>query len=327
MMAIQPLTIWTNYQFPPAAEKMFEAGLGAHRLVRSSNMQASNLVAGAADPTMGQADIVFGQPDPAAVIAAPRVKWIQLTSAGYDRYDRPDLRQALTSRGGALTNSGSVYEEPCAEHVFAMMMSLARQLPQSLDTQRGDRSWPIDERRINSFLLTGQTVVILSYGTIARRLIELLAPFRMKIYAVRRQVQGNEVVETVTENDVARVLPLADHVINILPGGAATKQFVNADRFSQMKRGSIFYNIGRGGTVDQTALLAALDSGQVRYAYLDVMDPEPLPPSHPLWAHRSCFITPHTAGGSADEFERLAQHFIDNLRRFEASQALKDRVI
>ena len=144
-------------------------------------MQASNLVAGAADPTMGHADIVFGQPDPVAVIASPRVKWIHLTSAGYDRYDRPDLRAALKERGGLLTNSGGVYLEPCAEHVMAMLMSVARQLPQSQDTQRADRAWPTNPRRIESFLLTGQTLVILSYGTIARRLIELLAPFKMRM--------------------------------------------------------------------------------------------------------------------------------------------------
>ncbi len=326
-MPPKPLTIWTNYHFPPAAEKLFLSGIGPHQVVRSSNMQASNLHAGAADPAMAHADILLGQPDPAAVIACPNVKWVHLTSAGYDRYDRPDLREALKSRGGIITNSSGVYEEPCAEHVIAMMLSLARQLPQSLEMQRADRSWPSAERRIPSFLLTGQTAVILSYGTIARRVIELLAPFRMKTYAVRREVRGDEVVETVSEKDAAKVLPLADHVINILPGGEATRQFMNAAYFSAMKPGAIFFNIGRGGTVDQEAMLAALNSGRLRYAYLDVTDPEPLPPEHPLWKHPNCFITPHTAGGSFDEFERLARHFIDNLRCYEEGKKLVNQVI
>ena len=102
---------------------------------------------------------------------------------------------------------------------------------------------------------------------------------------------------------------------------------MNAATFSRMKPGAIFYNIGRGGTVDQSALLSALDRGHVRYAYLDVTEPEPLPPEHPLWAHPNCFITPHTAGGSIDEFERLATHFLGNLRRFEDGQTLVNRVI
>jgi phosphoglycerate dehydrogenase-like enzyme len=326
-MPTQPLTIWTNYHFPPAAEKLFLEGTGPHRVVRAATMQASNLRAGAADPAMAHADIVLGQPDPAAIIACPNVKWVHLTSAGYDRYDRPDLREALRNRGGMLTNSGGVYEEPCAEHVVGMMLSLARQLPQSLDTQRGDRSWPSATRRMHSFLLAGQTAVILSYGTIARRVIELLAPFQMKLYAVRRQARGDEVVETVAEKDAARVLPLADHVVNILPGGESTRKFMDAGRFSAMKPGAIFYNIGRGGTVDQDALLGALDSGRLRYAYLDVTDPEPLPGEHPLWRHPNCFITPHTAGGSVDEFERLAQCFVANLARFSRNEPLINRVI
>jgi phosphoglycerate dehydrogenase-like enzyme len=326
-MATAPFTIWTNYQFPPAADATFRREVRGNRLVLSPNMQVSNLVAGAPDPTLSQADIAFGQPDPDAIIASPKLKWVHLSSAGYDRYDRPDLREAMKQRGGVMTNSSAVYEEPCAEHVFAMMLSLARQLPQSLETQRRDRGWPTPQRRIDSYLLTGQTVVILSYGAIANRIIELLAPLRMKVIAVRREVRGDEKVETVSDRQIDQVLPRADHVINILPGGAATKHMINAARFSVMKPGAIFYNIGRGGTVDQGAMLAALESGQIRFAYLDVTDPEPLSPGHPLWGHPNCFITPHTAGGSVDEFERLAGHFIDNLRRYETGTKLVNQVI
>src|SRR5258706_16224659 len=104
-MPHQPLTIWTNYRFPPAAEAILRQALPPHvTLVKSPAMQASNLVAGATDPTIAQADIALGQPDPAVVIAAPRVKWVHLTSAGYDRYDRPEFRQAMRARGGILTH-------------------------------------------------------------------------------------------------------------------------------------------------------------------------------------------------------------------------------
>jgi phosphoglycerate dehydrogenase-like enzyme len=322
-----PLTIWTNYRFPPGADSQFVRGIDGHRLIRSVTMQASNLVSGPADATLSEADIVLGQPDPAALIAAPRVRWVHLTSAGYDRYDRPAVRAAMAQRNGQITNSSLVYEDPCAQHALAMMMGLARQLPQSLDTQRSERAWPSDKRRIDSFLLTGQTAVILSYGAIARRLIELLTPFRMTIYAVRRQVHGDEIVPAVAEKDVASVLPLAHHLINILPGGEATRRSIDAAKLALLKPGAIFYNIGRGGTVDQDALLTALESGRLRYAYLDVTEPEPLPATHPLWSHPCCFITPHTAGGAADEFERLAGHFVDNLRRFERGEMLVNRVI
>jgi phosphoglycerate dehydrogenase-like enzyme len=323
----KPLTIWTNYYLPPAALELVRQGIGPHRLAFSANMQTSNLSANRADDSIRDADVIYGQPDPAALLQAPNVKWVHLTSAGYDRYDRPDLRAAFKDRGAVMTNSSSVYDEPCAQHALAMMLTLSRQLPQCQDDQRSARDWNYKQRRIDSYLLAGQTVVTLSYGAIARRLIEMLQPFGMKVYAVRREVRGDESVQTVSDREMDKVLPLADHVVNILPGGPETKRVIDEARFARMKPGAVFYNIGRGTTVDQDALLAALDSGQIRYAYLDVTDPEPLPPAHPLWSHPRCFITPHTAGGTVDEFERLARHFLGNLDRFTAGKPLLNRVI
>jgi len=119
----------------------------------------------------------------------------------------------------------------------------------------------------------------------------------------------------------------ADHVIDVLPGSPSTDRFFDAARFAGFKPGAVFYNVGRGTTVDQEALRGALLSGRLRAAYLDVTTPEPLPPEHPLWATPGCFITPHTAGGHEDEPQRLVRHFLENLRRFTARQALLDRVI
>ena len=93
-----------------------------------------------------------------------------------------------------------------------------------------------------------------------------------------------------------------------------------------MSKGAIFYNVGRGTTVDQEALLDALQSGALGAAYLDVCTPEPLPPDHPLWSAPNCHVTPHSAGGHAGESERLIRHFTENLRRFAEGAALVDRV-
>ena len=94
-----------------------------------------------------------------------------------------------------------------------------------------------------------------------------------------------------------------------------------------MKPGAIFYNIGRGDTVDQEAMQQALRANQLGAAALDVMTPEPLPPDHSLWTTPNCYITPHTAGGHHDEIERVIEHFVQNLRRFERGESLLDRVI
>ena len=98
-------------------------------------------------------------------------------------------------------------------------------------------------------------------------------------------------------------------------------------RFAAVRPGAIFYNVGRGGTVDQHALLGALESGKLGAAYLDVTVPEPLPADHPLWTAPRCYITPHTAGGHSDEHERFVAHFIENLQRYTAGEPLLDRVI
>ena len=115
--------------YPAAATELLKKGVTPHQLIFARSLQASNLDAGAADPQLADADVAFGQPNPDALLNLPKLKWVHLTSAGYERYDRADLRSALSSRGTILTNSSSVYDEPCAEHAFAMMLALARRLP------------------------------------------------------------------------------------------------------------------------------------------------------------------------------------------------------
>jgi phosphoglycerate dehydrogenase-like enzyme len=301
--------------------------LAGHNLLLPDDLQQSNLAGGAADPLLARADVAFGQPEPRQVIELSNLRWVHLTTAGYTRYDSPTVRDALSRRGAVLTTSSWVYEEPCAEHALAMMLSLARQLPPMLLEQQSDRAWRQAKHRARSRLLAGQTAVLFGYGTIARRLSELLGPLGMELVGVRRVPKGDEPIRVVPTGESDDLLGQADHVVNVLPAAAGTDLYFDARRFGLMKPGAAFYNIGRGTTVDQTALLPALQSGRLSAAYLDVTDPEPLPPGHPLWSAPNCYITPHTAGGHSEEFERLALHFLNNLKRFEAGQPLADRVI
>ena len=326
-MSEAQLTIWCNADFPEAAMAELRRGIGRYRLVQPEVRHASNLTAAGPDPRLAEADIAFGQPDPKQVIEIVRLKWVHLTTAGYTRYDNVAVRNALTSRGAILTNSSMVYDDPCAEHALAMMLSLARQLPQCWADQSTTRGWNSPRHRSRSHLLEGQTALILGYGAIARRLIELLAPFKMNLIAVRRTVTGAESVPTFPFTRIPDLLPQADHVINVLPSNASTERLFNADLFARMNPTALFYNIGRGTTVDQPALQSALEHHTIAGAYLDVTDPEPLPPDHPLWKLPNCWITPHTAGGHANEFERIVAHFLDNLRRFQKHEAMLDRIV
>jgi len=325
------LTIWMNAALEPAARERLASALaaGGHRLLVSQNTNASVLAAGDADPRLAEADVAFGQPDAAACRDLPALRWIALTSAGYTRYDTEELFEALRARGAVLTNASSVFAEPCAQHALAMMLALSRQLPASLVEQLGPRGWKYFEHRAGSRLLNGQTVLLLSYGAIAKRLVELLAPFGMKIYALRRRTYSERGVHVIAEEKLSAVLPLADHIVNILPESEATLGYVNARRLALVKPGAYFYNLGRGPTVDEGALIEALESGRLGGAYLDVFATEPLPPTSPLWTTKNCWLTPHTAGGRVDQDRALTELFLSNLARFEAGErdAMSDVVV
>src|SRR5690349_12442799 len=136
------LTIWCNLDLPGEALAELRRGTEGHRLMF--------------DAPPEDADVAFGQPPPDAALALPGLRWIQVTSAGYTRYDTPAFREALSTRGAALTNSSSVFDEPCAQHLLAMMLAFARGLPEALRDQLGDRHWPADRIRSESWLLQDQ---------------------------------------------------------------------------------------------------------------------------------------------------------------------------
>ena len=321
------LVIWTNAEFPPAETALLEAGVAPHRLVRARTTSAAVLAAGRPDPLLAEADVAFGQPDAAQCLACPRLRWVEVTTAGYTRYDTAEFREGFRARGAVFTNASSVFADSCAQHVLAMMLALGRRLLPSHREQLADRSWHYDERRFESRLLTGQTVLLLGFGAIGRRLAELLAPFGMTILAVRRQVRSERGVRIIPEEQLSTALGRADHVVNLLPDNEGTRNFVNARRLACLRPGVRFYNVGRGATVDENALLEALRSGRVGEAYLDVFRTEPLPPSHPLWETPNCFITPHTAGGRHDQHEAIVKHFLANLEAFTRGGPLTDRVV
>jgi phosphoglycerate dehydrogenase-like enzyme len=320
------LTIWCNNDFAIADQRelaLLKSSLSSYRVVMFDETDNNDTSSSA----LRNADIAFGYPDPDQAVESKTLRWIQLNSAGYTSYDRVDIKDRLISNRVILTNSSSVYDEPCAQHLLAMITSLARQLPAALDSQRSDRGWPMASLRSQSRLLNQQTVLMLGFGAIARRLVELLSPLHMNLVAVRRTVNGSEPIHVAEIDQVDNLLPLADHVVNILPANEQTRNFLNAARLSSLKRGAVVYNIGRGVTIDQDALLKELVSGRLAAAYLDVTDPEPLPPHHALWTTPNCFITPHSGGGHSNEKERQVNHFLENLGRFERGEDLINRVL
>ena len=321
------LRIFCDAQLRDEALRLLRHGIAPNELVITQQGAKSVLAVASVDTAILESDIALGQPSVESVLKAERVRWLHITSAGFTRYDTPEFRAAAKARGLMVTNSSAVYAEACAEHVFSFMLAQARQLPHALASRRAGGSAAWLELRNTSSCLQGQEVVILGFGSIAERLVEMLAPFHMKITAMRRHPRGHESVSTVTPENLAGALATADHVVNILPDNAASIRFISKERLGQMKPGAIFYNIGRGTTVDQSALVESLHSPHLAAAWLDVTDPEPLPEGHPLLSAPNCFITPHTAGGHRNENETLVRHFLDNFQRFVQNQPLINRVM
>lgn len=323
------LTVWTNHVFRPEALAVFERELRAmgHRLLVSPAASPHVLAAGKEDRTLLEAEVAFGQPDVAQSMQHPRLKFIELSSAGFTRYDRDDFRAAMKKAGVPVTNASQVFADPCAQHVLAQMLALERNLPTQLRNQDGPREWRYLNDRFTNGTLTHRHVLLLGYGTIGRRMADLLKPFGTTVTAYRRTPRGDEGIPMVGEAGLAAAFAAADHVVNILPESDTTRGWMSAARFAQMKKGARFYNIGRGTTVDQPALIAALASGHLGAAYLDVMDPEPLPPAHPLWDAKNCHITCHIGGGTREQDDNLSRHFLANLAAFTKGAALTDRIM
>jgi phosphoglycerate dehydrogenase-like enzyme len=318
-------TIWANpFLTPPAREYLIDA-IGPHRLVLGGETKHV-LDPGVADRDTQEAEVVFGQPDPATVLQSKKLRWIHLSSAGYAPYDTPAFRNGLKTLPAILTNSSGVFAEPCAQHIMAWLLADARQLYPCYNNQKGSRAWPQNELREKTRLLAGQTILIAGYGAIGGRLTELLAPYSVQLTGYRRSPQPGSSIRIVGPEELSTALGEADHVINILPQSMETQLFFSFERLGSIKPGARYYSIGRGATTDQEALLGCLRSGHLSAAYLDVTTPEPLPADHPLWSTPNCFITPHIGGGHADEALRIVKHFICNLRRFERGEALIDKV-
>jgi phosphoglycerate dehydrogenase-like enzyme len=222
----------------------------------------------------------------AALDRAPGVGWVQLPFAGVDAFahliEEHGDRVLFTSAKGA-------YAEPVAEHALALTLATLRVLPERARAT----SWATEPEGVS---LYGRTVVVIGAGGIALEYLRLLAPFEVSVTVVRRSsdpVPGAD--RTVTTDQLDAVLPDADVVMIAAAMTSGTAKLLGAEQFTRMKPSARLVNIARGGLVDTDALVAALRSGEIAGAGLDVTDPEPLPDGHPLWETPGVVITPHQA--------------------------------
>ena len=242
---------------------------------------------------------------------APQARWVQLPWAGVEHF----AAQGIFADGRTWTCGKGVYAEPVAEHALALLLAGFRDLPARITATR----WA---RQSGRSLYDGQ-VTILGGGGITEALVALLAPMRVDITVVRRNVAPLDGVATVVGPDgLDAALADADAVFVALALTPETTGIIDRAALDRMRDDAWLINVGRGRHVVTDDLVAALKDGAIGGAGLDVTDPEPLPDGHPLWDLPNCIITPHTANTLEMAQPMLAARIAENIRRFAAGEPL-----
>lgn len=246
------------------------------------------------------------------------LRLLQFTSAGYDGL------QFGVSDEISVCNAGSVWSVAVAEHAMALLLALVRQLPAAALRQR-ERHW--DKGIVPSIRsLDGQTLAVLGLGSIGKEIARRARAFNMRVIGISRSATPDQSADEVHPPAALHaVLAQADAVVIATPLTPETKHLMNEASFAALKPGALLVNISRGGTVDQAALLQAIDRNIVAAAGLDVFDPEPLPSDSPLWGRPEIIITPHVASVSGPQQRlRLVEMVRDNIAAFRSGAPLKN---
>jgi phosphoglycerate dehydrogenase-like enzyme len=267
-------------------------------------------------------DFLYTEKVAAAVhAAAPRVKWLQLLTAGYD-----SAKQFGVPPGVMVTNMGAALAPPVATHAVMLLLALQRQLPLFMD-QQSRRVWARSPGA-RSRIPDQNTVAVIGFGHIGREIARLLRQFGAHIISVSRSGSPHQLAdESVPITNLMEVLPRADAIMVAVPLDAATQGLIGPRELNACKRSAFLINIARGSVVDTLALTNALVEGVIAGAGLDVTDPEPLPKDHPLWGAPNLILTPHTSGACGPlGTQRMAAVAEDNLKRFMRGDTLTNIV-
>ncbi len=265
-------------------------------------------------------DAIVGFCSEELIAAAGDLVWVQIYWAGAESCL---AAEAVASGSVILTNMQKMSSPVIAEHAIAMMLSLARALPSFARNMDGGQ-WLDEATFVSSMMpVAGKTMLVVGLGGIGTQAARRGAALGMRVIATRNSSrEGPDFVDYVgLSSELLQLAGEADVIINALPLTATTRGLLDEEFFAAIRKGAFFINVGRGATVDTAALTAALVSGHLGGAGLDVTEPEPLPADHPLWQLENVIITPHVAavGGERDRHMALAK---ENLRRYAAGERL-----
>lgn len=249
--------------------------------------------------------------------ASPGLRWVHVHSAGLDRPIFPELQ----ARGVAVSASAGANSEPVMQTALAGLLALNRRMHVLLDAQRQGR-WLKATEMVVPRDLAGQTAVIVGWGSIGQRLGAVLRLLGLKIAVVRSSATPVDAeTETVAFEDIGKLLPRADWLILACPLSDRTRRLVDARVLAMLPKGAHLVNVARGEVVVEADLIAALQSGHLGGAYLDVYEHEPLDAASPLWRLPNVIATPHAAGHSDGNARRVDAIWLDKLAQWVAQHA------
>lgn len=279
-----------------------------------------------------QAEVLFGVPGETSASLAevvrdcPNLRWIQGTAAGAgEQVRRADLNAEELSRV-LFTSAVGVHARQLAEWAMFGLLAFTKNLPR-LRADHGACRWdhyPVRE-------LGGQTLLVIGLGHIGQEVARLATGLGMRVIGVRRTsdraADADLAVSRVCANaELPELVREADAVVLALPATDATANLFDAALIEALPRHAVIVNVGRGSTIDEVSLIAALEQRRICGAALDVFATEPLPADSPLWSLENVIISPHTAALSSHENDRLIDLFCDNLRRYLDDQPLRNRI-
>lgn len=252
--------------------------------------------------------------------AGKNLRWVHIPWAGVD-----SLLDSIRQTPAVVTCGKGVFDAPMADHVFALLLALARHLATFIRYQIAG-IWRREVTGAPVTDLMGKTMGIVGLGSIGREVAKRAAVFGMRVLAVKRRPAAiaDEPVDGLFlgYEGLRLMLPECDVVVVTAALTPQTRYLISQNELASMKRGALLINVARGAIVDEAALVEALQSGQLAGAGLDVFEDEPLPPESPLWRLPNVILTPHVGGMSDRTRQRIFERFLDNLRRFLAGEPL-----
>ena len=281
-------------------------------------------VAACAEAAYFSSDVypVFSKQFFSATRKAPGLKWLQVFNAGVDH----PVFATILERGVRLTTAAGSTAEPIAQTAIAGMLYLARNFPRWIASQRNHRWDPMRAPALPRDL-RGQVMVVYGLGEIGTEIARLARALGLYVVGVRRNVsKAGHADEIHPPGKLPELLARCDWLVIACPLTDATRGMINADLLAKLPQGARVINIARGEIVAEPALIAALQSGHLAGAYLDVFAQEPLPADSPLWDLPNVLVTPHNSSASAGNEARVNAIFLDNLMRFARNQPLVNEV-